>query len=388
MKPSSSGLRALESPRFRRYLLGQLTSLTGTWIQQVTIALLAFRMTGASAAVGAALAFSQLPILVLSPLAGALNDRFDRRRVLLCTQCASLGQALLLMLGCQTGALTVERLFALTAIGGVISAFDLPARQSIVARLLERPADIANAVALSSASVHVARLMGPALAALLLDRWDARACFAANALSCALFCAVLLRLHVTAHEPVRRISLAMLREGWRYCRTHTDTRQTLAWIIVASLLAIPYTALLPAAARLWALDRPISYAQLMTAAGGGAVAAALALTQVPTATTLRGAIPGLAAARGARAPGGGSRRRPAACGYPGRTGGDPRVRPDGGRFRRQHVASAGGTGSDARARIGAVRHAVQRGSPARRAALGPRGRSLGGAQAQWPLPAR
>lgn len=253
--------------------------------------MLAFRMTGASAAVGAALAFSQLPILVLSPLAGALNDRFDRRRVLLCTQCASLGQALLLMLGCQTGALTVERLFALTAIGGVISAFDLPARQSIVARLLERPADIANAVALSSASVHVARLMGPALAALLLDRWDARACFAANALSCALFCAVLLRLHVTAHEPVRRISLAMLREGWRYCRTHTDTRQTLAWIIVASLLAIPYTALLPAAARLWALDRPISYAQLMTAAGGGAVAAALALTQVPTATTLRGAIP-------------------------------------------------------------------------------------------------
>jgi MFS family permease len=291
VRASSSGLRALESPRLRAYLLGQLTSLTGTWIQQVTIALLAFRMTRSSAAVGVALAVSQLPILVLSPLAGVLNDRFDRRRVLIGTQLASLGQALLLMVAYHTEALPITRLFTLTAIGGVINAFDLPARQSIVARLLDRPADIRNAVALSSASVHVARLMGPAFAALLLDRWDARACFAANALSCALFCLVLLKLSVTAHEPIRRISLQSLREGWQYCKAHADTRQTLAWIAVASLFAIPYTTLLPAAARLWAANQSISYAQLMTAAGGGAVVAALTLAHVQRDETLRGAIP-------------------------------------------------------------------------------------------------
>ena len=89
MTPSLSGFRALESPRLRSYLLGQLISLTGTWIQQITIALLAFRATRSSAAVGVALVFSQLPILMLSPLAGVLNDRFDRRRVLICTQLAS-----------------------------------------------------------------------------------------------------------------------------------------------------------------------------------------------------------------------------------------------------------------------------------------------------------
>jgi MFS family permease len=291
VRASSSGLRALRSPRLRSYLLGQLTSLTGTWIQQVTIALLAFRMTRSSAAVGVALAISQLPILLLSPLAGVLNDRFDRRRVLIGTQLASLGQALLLMVAYHTEALPITRLFTLTAFGGVINALDLPARQSIVARLLDRPADIRNAVALSSASVHVARLMGPAVAALLLDRWDARACFAANALSCALFCLVLLKLSVTAHEPIRRISLQSLREGWQYCKAHADTRQTLAWIAIASLFAIPYTTLLPAAARLWAANQSISYAQLMTAAGGGAVVAALTLAHVQRDETLRGAIP-------------------------------------------------------------------------------------------------
>ena len=151
MIPSLSGFRALESPRLRSYLLGQLISLTGTWIQQITIALLAFRITRSSAAVGVALAFSQLPILMLSPLAGVLNDRFDRRRVLVCTQLASLVQALFLMVSYHAGALHITVLFTLTAIGGVISALDLPARQSIVARLVDRPADIRNAVALSSA---------------------------------------------------------------------------------------------------------------------------------------------------------------------------------------------------------------------------------------------
>jgi MFS family permease len=289
--PALSGFRALESPRLRSYLLGQLGSLTGTWIQQVTIALLAFRMTRSSAAVGMALAFSQLPILMLSPIAGALNDRFDRRRILICTQLASLVQALILMVSYHAGALHITLLFTLTAFGGVISALDLPARQSIVARLLDRPGDIRNAVALSSATVHVARLLGPALAALLLESWDARACFAANALSCALFLLVLLKLYVTAHEPIRRISLNLLLEGWQYCKSHADTRQTLAWIAVASLFAIPYTTLLPAAARLWAANQSITYAQLMTAAGGGAVVAALTLAHVQGDKTLRGAIP-------------------------------------------------------------------------------------------------
>ncbi len=291
MSPSLRGFRALESARFRTYLLGQLVSLTGTWMQQVTLAWLAFRITGSSTAVGIALACSQLPILVLSPVAGVVNDRFDRRRVLIFTQLASFVQAVLLMLIYATGTLHTAMIFALSAFGGLINALDMPARQAIVPRLIDRPGDIRNAVALSSASVHIARLLGPALAASLLTRWDAASCFGANALSCAVFCGVLINLSVTAHEPIRQISFASLREGWQYCGGHLDTRQTLTWIAIASLFAIPYTSLLPAAAHIWSRATPISYAQLMAAAGGGAVLAALVLAQVEMDKTLHRVIP-------------------------------------------------------------------------------------------------
>lgn len=286
-----TGFRALRSQRFRAYLLGQLISLTGTWLQQVTVALLAFRITGTSAAVGAALACSQLPILVLSPLAGVLNDRFERRRVLICTQLAGLLQALLLMMTYAAGTLDTVRIFILSALGGVISSLDLPARQSIVAGLVDQAGDIRSAIALNAASVHIARLGGPALAAVLIARWNASLCFGANAASCAVFALVLSGLHGIAHEPIRRISLESLREGWRYCAGKTDPRQTLSWISVASLFAIPYTSLLPAAARIWSVTTVISYAHLMVAAGAGGVFAAFALAQIGTDDTLRMAIP-------------------------------------------------------------------------------------------------
>lgn len=286
-----AGFRALRSPRFRAYLLGQLTSLTGTWLQQVTVALLAFRITGTSAAVGAALACSQLPILVLSPLAGVLNDRFERRRVLICTQLAALLQALFLMVAYAAGNLDTAMIFVLSAFGGVINSLDLPARQSIVAGLVDQVSDIRSAVALNAASVHIARLGGPALAAVLIARWDVRICFAANAASCAVFALVLSRLRGIAHEPIRRISLESLRQGWQYCAGKRDPRQTLSWIAVASLFAIPYTSLLPAAARIWSVATPISYARLMVAAGLGAVFAAFSLAQIETDNALRMAIP-------------------------------------------------------------------------------------------------
>jgi MFS family permease len=295
-----AGFRALRSPRFCAYLSGQLVSLVGTWLQQVTVALLAFRITGTSAAVGAALACSQLPILILSPLAGILNDRFDRRRVLICTQLASLLQALLFLASYTAGSLNIAMIFTLSVLGGLINSLDTPARQSIVARLVDRAGDIRNAIALNAASVHVARLVGPALAALFMAKWDVRICFGANAASCAVFALVLGGLKGVAHDPIRRISWNSLREGWQYCMGNAHAREALAWIFVASVFAVPYTSLLPAAARIWSASTPISYANLMAAAGAGAIFAALALAQIETDATLRKSIPGsiLAAALG------------------------------------------------------------------------------------------
>jgi MFS family permease len=288
---AAGAIRALESPRYRRYLSGQVLSLTGTWAQQVTIAWLAFGLTGSSAAVGATLVFAQLPILLLSPLAGVVNDRFDRKHVLLATQLAAAIQALLLVACAAAHALSAIVLFTLSGLAGVISALDTPARQSIVPSLVDRPADIRNAVALSAASVHVARLLGPALAALLQAQFDAQACFLANAMSSLAFCGILVGLPAMSHERIRRISLSSLREGWAYCATHADARRAFFWIATTSTLAIPYTSLLPAALRDWSRPTPVSYAHLMAAAGGGALLAALVLARNERDATLRQAMP-------------------------------------------------------------------------------------------------
>jgi MFS family permease len=282
---------ALRSKSYRQYLAGLTVSLVGTWIQQTTVALLAFRLTGSSAAVGAAIACTQLPILFLAPLAGAVNDRFDRRQVLICTQLAGLVQAALMLAAFDAHFLGATTLFSLSLCGGVINSLDTPARQSIVAALVDRPGDIRNAVAMNAAAIHVARLFGPAGAALLLGRWDAGPCFGANALSCAYFAFILANLGVKAHVPLRRFSLGVLREGFSYCMSHPATRQSLLWIGAASLLAIPYTSLLPAAAHHWSASAPVGYTVLMIGAGLGAFCAALTLAQIKSDVPLRRAIP-------------------------------------------------------------------------------------------------
>jgi len=286
-----AGLQALRTPAFRRYLLGQTVSLAGTWTQQVAVAWLTFQLTASSTAVAMTLVLAQLPALLLSPLAGLLSDRFNRRDVLIGTQLASAAQAGLLALTYGVHGLNVIALLAFSGLSGLIGSFDGPARQSLIPGLVGRRADIRNAVALSAASVHVARLVGPAVAAIALARVDAQACFLANALSSMAFCAALLTTPRTNDAHVHGMSLAALRDGWAYCASHRKPRQALSWIAITSLLAIPYPSLLPAILTAWSHPTPLLYAQLMTAAGAGAVGAALALARSESDAPLRLAMP-------------------------------------------------------------------------------------------------
>lgn len=268
-----TAFRALHARTFRRYWLGQIVSLTGTWTQQVAVAALAFRLTGSSAMVGLALLLTQVPILLLSPLAGVVNDRVARRHVLLATQAATVLQASALGLLDGGGHLGIMPLLVLCSVAGLISALDTPARQAIVSSMIDEPANLRNAVALSGLAVHLARLLGPALAALLMHGAGARACFYANAASSLVFCAVLWWLPDRASDRIRRVTVDALREGWTYCARDRRLRGMLALVAASSLLAIPYASVLPAALALW--QAPIGYASLMAFAGAGAVAAAL-----------------------------------------------------------------------------------------------------------------
>jgi len=160
-----------------------------------------------------------------------------------------------------------------------------------VPRLVDRPQDIGNAVALSAAALHLSRLLGPAAAAVLLAHFDVWVCFLCNAVSYLATITVLSRLDLTAHEPIRRVSLTSLREGFNYCLQHAEVRHIFQLVILTSLLAIPYTVLLPAASQLWFAAEAPQYAKIMSVAGTGSVLAALLLAYFHDGTMLRHVIP-------------------------------------------------------------------------------------------------
>src|SRR5579862_1738144 len=291
MRLPGAGLPALRSRNFRLYLSGQLISLSGTAAQQVGVSWLIYQLSGSSELVGFGVLLQQLPIVLLAPLGGALADRFDRRAVLLATQAAGL-----LAL---RGAAGVPLILGLSLLLGLVNCVDVPARQSIVARLLDHPQHIRNAVALNAASLHLSRLLGAAVAAVALARLGASACFLFNAISYVAAIVVLLRLSHTPLPATAALTAAALWEGLRFCSHQRAIRWLFALVIVLSLLIVPYTSLLPAATAHWS-GNASGYARLMSFAGAGALAAALVISlfhelpmllrSIPAAALLSGAL--------------------------------------------------------------------------------------------------
>ena len=298
MRLPGAGLPALRSRNFRLYLGGQLVSLSGTAAQQVAVAWLIYQLSGSSELVGLSVLLQQLPVIALAPLGGALADRFDRRSVLLTTQIAGLVQSLVLGLLALRGAAAVPAILALSLLLGLVNCVDVPARQSIVAPLLDRPEHIRNAVALNAASLHLSRLLGAALAAIVLARLGASACFLFNATSYIAAIVVLLRLKWTRLASIPALSAAALREGLRFCSRQGSIRSLFALVIVLSLLVVPYTSLLPAATMQWS-GNASGYARLMSLTGAGALAAALTISLFHELPLLLRSIPAAAIASGA-----------------------------------------------------------------------------------------
>jgi len=283
--------RSFRSPAFAEYLAGQTLSLAGTWAQQVAVAWLAFQLTHSSAVVAMTVALVQLPTLLLAPVAGVLSDRISSRNLLIGTQVASALQAGLLAALLTTGRLDVSAMLSLCGVAGAIGALDAPARQALVPRLVDAPAGVRNAVALSAASIHVARLTGPAVAALILARGGASGCAVFNALSSLAFCAILSRVPRSKTEAPRRIGFGSIREAWHYLANVPAVHQTFSWVALTSVLAIPYASLLPGTLSEWSRPSSLPYAQLMAASGAGAVVAALVLATTTDADALRRVVP-------------------------------------------------------------------------------------------------
>ncbi len=175
-------LRALRHSNFQLFFSGQLISLIGTWMQNIAESWLVYRLTGSALLLGAAGFASQIPVFLVAPLGGIVADRFNRQRIVIGTQISSMILALIFATLTLTGVIRVWHIFVLAALLGVVNAFDIPARQSFLVDMVGKE-DLMNAIALNSTMFNGARIIGPAIAGILVARIGEGWCFLANGLS-------------------------------------------------------------------------------------------------------------------------------------------------------------------------------------------------------------
>lgn len=271
-------LRALRHRNYRLYFCGQLFSLTGTWMQNIAQAWLLYRLTDSGALLGLLSFVQQIPVFLMISVGGVLSDRVNRHRLVIATQYLSAGLAGLLALLVLTDRIEVWHLFLLGGLLGVVNSIDIPARQSLVADIVER-ADLPNAIGLYSSAFNGARVLGPALAGVLVALIGEGWCFLINALS---FIPVLIGLHLmrvaTAPRPATSSSPgAQLLEGFAYVRSHRPIRAVLMLLAVFCMAGTPYLVLLPLLADRVFGGGADSLGLLMGASGLGAMLGAILL---------------------------------------------------------------------------------------------------------------
>ena len=275
-----TALRALGHKNYRLFYGGQLISLTGTWMQIVAQSWLVYRLTGSAATLGLVAFAGQMPGFLLAPLGGALADSFSRHRILVATQTLAMLLAVALAVLTLTGTVAVWHVYVLAALLGVVNAFDIPTRQAFVADLVSRD-DLVNAIALNSSVINGARLVGPALAGVLVATIGEGWCFFVNAVSYVAVIAGLLRMRVEKRKELnggeRRSPLGRVAEGFSFVGRTGPIRALIILLGLVSLMGMPYTVLMPVFA-----DRILGVGAgglgvLLGAAGVGALLAALLL---------------------------------------------------------------------------------------------------------------
>lgn len=243
--------RSLESRNYRLFYAGQSISLIGTWMQQVAMIWLVYRLTHSAFLLGIVGFAGQIPIFLLSPVAGVFADRWNRHRTVVVTQTLALVQAATLAILVLTGTAQVWHLVVLAIALGTINAFDMPTRQSLIVQLIERKEDLGNAIALNSAMVTATRILGPSIAGVLIGAFGEGICFLANAISYVAVIAALLAMRV-ARPPARRENCRMidgLREGFAYVARLSPVRDTLILLAFVSFMGMPYYVLMPVFAK-------------------------------------------------------------------------------------------------------------------------------------------
>jgi MFS family permease len=271
-------LRAMQYRNYRLFFVGQLISLVGTWMQMVAQSWLVYRLTGSSFLLGSVGFASQIPVFLLAFIGGSVADRYNRHKIVIGTQIASMALAFVLAFLTLTNAIQVWHIFILAALLGVVNAFDMPVRQAFTVELVGKE-DLMNAIALNSSLFNGARVLGPAVAGILIagigDGW----CFFCNGVS---YIAVIVGLLMMKMKPrieqsQPKSSVNNVLEGFRYVRRTRSIRALLILLAIVSIVGMPYSVFMPIFADKILNGGAKGLGILLGATGLGALAGSLAL---------------------------------------------------------------------------------------------------------------
>ncbi|MFD0766455.1 MFS transporter [Mucilaginibacter lutimaris] len=280
---------AFRSRNYRLYFAGQSVSLIGTWMQKTAVSWVIYSLTHSTFMLGVTLFASQFPSFLLSLFGGVVSDRYNRFRVLLGTQIASMIQAVILAVLVLLKQYEVWEILTLSVVLGVINAFDVPARQSLVYEMIEDKKDLPNALALNSSMVNLSRLIGPGIAGFILEYWGDGFCFALNASS---FIAVigsllLMRLPKYVKTEHKKNVFGELREGFAYLKATPSISFVILMLGLISLLVLPFSTLIPYYAREVFKGNATTFGVIDSVIGLGAFSGAIFLASLKEGSNLK-----------------------------------------------------------------------------------------------------
>ncbi len=243
--------RALKYKNYRLFFIGQGISLTGTWMQQLAIGWLIYRLTNSPFMLGFVGFLGSIPTFIFTPFAGVLADRMSKHRMLIVTQALEMIQALILAALIMTGTVQVWHILALTIFLGIAVAFDSPARHAFIVDMVHEKEDLGNAIALNSLVFNAARLIGPSIAGIVVALFGEGICFLVNGLSYIAVIAALLGMHITRRATVRQEKHIIhgLKEGISYAFNDKLIRSILLLTGLVSMMGMSYVVLMPVFAK-------------------------------------------------------------------------------------------------------------------------------------------
>ena len=279
MGSMSHAWRALRHRNFQLFFFGQSISVIGNWMTRLATTWLVYRMTHSALLLGIVSFAGQIVSFALGPFAGVWVERLNRRKLLVATQAAAAVQSLALAALTLAHVITLWEIIALTALQGLINAFDMPGRQSFLVQMVEDRNDLSNAIAINSSMANGARLIGPAIAGLVIAAFGEGWCFLIDGISYFAVIASLLLMRITRPDSHLNTTtmLEQMREGWNYVRTFRPIRTILMLFSLISLMGYSYSVLMPIFAGEVLHGGATTLGWLTGASGVGALVSALSL---------------------------------------------------------------------------------------------------------------